>query len=70
MTYIWNIWKPREAYNAMLEKEKQLGSDEAAHAKPVYRSENDTHSMVQSRGGPSGARATSSTHTTRNVYSL
>ncbi len=38
-----NDSEARETYNAILEKGKQLGFDEAAHAEPVCRSENDTH---------------------------
>jgi hypothetical protein len=38
-----DLQKARETYNAILENGKQLGFDEAAHAEPVCRSENDTH---------------------------
>ena len=34
-------------YYAILEKEKQLGLEEAAHSEPVHRSENDTHPIVE-----------------------
>ena len=40
-----------EAYNAILEKGKQLGLEEVAHAEntePVRRSENDTRPIVES----------------------
>ena len=40
--------KAREAYNAILEKGKQLGLDEAVDSEPVLRSENDTHAIVES----------------------
>ena len=40
--------KARETYDAILEKGKQLGLEEAAHAEPVRRSENDTHPIVES----------------------
>ena len=38
--------KSRETYNVLLQK--VLGLDEAAHAEPVYRSENNTHPIVES----------------------
>ncbi len=34
-----DLQKARGAYNAILEKGKQLGLDESAHAEPVCRSE-------------------------------
>ena len=34
-----DLQKARGAYNAILEKGKQLGLDESAHTEPVYRSE-------------------------------
>jgi hypothetical protein len=50
MTYMWNFWKPREGYNAILENGKQLGLDKAVYAKSVYRSENDaSHGRVKGR---------------------
>jgi hypothetical protein len=39
--------KAREAYNAILEKGKQLELDDAAHSEPVLRSENGTHVIVE-----------------------
>jgi hypothetical protein len=38
---VYDIQKAVDAYNAILEKGKQLGLEEAAHAKPVRRSQND-----------------------------
>ena len=38
--------KAREAYNVLLQK--VLGLDEAEHAEPVRRSENNTHPIVES----------------------
>jgi hypothetical protein len=43
-----DLQKARETYNAILEKGKQLGLEEAAHAEPVRRAENDTHPIVES----------------------
>jgi len=37
----------RQAYLSILEKGKQLGLHEEAHAEPVRRSENDTHHIVE-----------------------
>ncbi len=43
-----DLQKAREAYLSILEKGKQLGLQEAAHAEHVRRSENDTHPNVES----------------------
>ena len=40
--------KAREAYDALLQKEKELRLDEAAQAEPARRSESDTHPIVES----------------------
>ena len=40
--------KARLAYNAQLQKGKEMGLDEAAQTEPVRRSENDTRVMVES----------------------
>jgi hypothetical protein len=37
--------KAREEYSAILEKGKELGLDEAAHAEPVHRSVKNTHDI-------------------------
>ena len=37
--------KIRDAYNAQLQKGKEIGLDEAAQAEPVRRSEKDTHDI-------------------------
>ena len=37
-----DLQKARVTYHAILEKGKQLGLEEAAHAEPVRRSENNT----------------------------
>jgi len=37
--------KAREEYNAQLQKEKEMGLDEAAQTEPMRRSEMDTHDM-------------------------
>jgi len=64
-----DLQKSRQEYNRILEKGKQLGLDEVAHVYPVCRSENDTHPIVESRGGSFGDHVPRSTHETRNVYS-
>ena len=42
-----DLQKAQEAYLSILEKGKQLGLHEEAHAEPVRRSENDTHPNVE-----------------------
>ena len=37
--------KARNAYNAQLQKGKEMGLDEAAQAEPVWQSEKDTHDI-------------------------
>jgi hypothetical protein len=41
------LQKAQETYLSILEKGKQLGLHEEAHAEPVRRSENDTHPIVE-----------------------
>ncbi len=43
------LQKEQKAYNVILEKGKQLGLQEVAHAEPVRRSENDTHPISAGR---------------------
>ena len=43
-----DLKKARQVYNAVLEKGKQLGLEEAAHDEPVRWSEHDTHPIVTS----------------------
>ena len=43
-----DLQKAREEYLSILEKEKQLGLNEEAHAEPVRRSQHYTHPIVQS----------------------
>ena len=39
--------KARDAYNAQLQKGKEMGFDEAAQAEPVRRSEMDAHDIEE-----------------------
>ena len=43
-----DLQKVQEVNNTILEEGKQLGLEEASHAEPVRRSENDTHPTVES----------------------
>ena len=51
-----DLQQARKMYNAILQKGKQFGMDETAHADPVHRSENDTH-PIQCRVGYGGCNS-------------